>query len=151
MNSSACLLWDVKTDISYATTASPKSRNVRRVVAIANSTDVISAQLCSCARAIFPSLALSWSDCSLPLIIVNNCPKFYFFLFFFGFGIRLSAGKNLLLARGQVCSYNILIHSPPKNGLIALWPSTNGRIADFWYCLVVFRSLLRLLGNIEIH
>ena len=30
--------------------------------------DVIGAQLCSCARAMFPWLTLCWSDCSLPLI-----------------------------------------------------------------------------------
>jgi len=39
------------------------------------------------------------------------------------------------------------IESPPKNGLIALWPSTNGSIPDFKYCPVVNRQLLRLLST----
>jgi len=34
---------------------------------------------------------------------------------------------------------------PPKMREIALWPFTNGSIADFQYCLVVLPSLLRLL------
>jgi len=39
--------------------------------------DVISAQLCSFASAIFPWLAFSWSDCSLSLIIVVNSPNMH--------------------------------------------------------------------------
>jgi len=39
--------------------------------------DIICAQLCSLARAIFPSLALSWSDCSLSLIFVDNSPNLH--------------------------------------------------------------------------
>jgi len=39
--------------------------------------DVIGAQLCSCTRAIFSSITLSWSDCSLPLIIVDNSPNLH--------------------------------------------------------------------------
>jgi len=39
--------------------------------------DVISAQLCSCTRAIFPWLALFWSARSLPLIIVDNSPNMH--------------------------------------------------------------------------
>ena len=37
--------------------------------------------------------------------------------------------------------------SPPKNGLIALWPSTNGRVSTFEYCQVVFCQILRLLST----
>jgi len=40
-----------------------------------------------------------------------------------------------------------LFLDPPKNGLIALWPSTNGRVSTFWYCQVVFCHLLRLLST----
>jgi len=39
--------------------------------------DVIGAQLCSCARAIFPWKTLSWSARSFPLIIVDNCPHIH--------------------------------------------------------------------------
>jgi len=39
--------------------------------------DVISAQLCSCNRAIFPSLALSWLDRSVTLIIVDASPNLH--------------------------------------------------------------------------
>ena len=36
---------------------------------------------------------------------------------------------------------------PSKDGLIALWPSTNGSIPDFQYCPVVNWQLLRLLST----
>jgi len=36
---------------------------------------------------------------------------------------------------------------PPKNGLIALWPSTNVSIPDLEYCPVENRQLLRLLST----
>jgi len=39
--------------------------------------DVIGAQLCSCTRLIFAWLTLSWSDCSSPLIIVDNSPSMH--------------------------------------------------------------------------
>jgi len=44
--------------------------------------DVIGAQLCSFARAIFSCVTLSWSHCSLPLIIVDNSPNMYNTCFF---------------------------------------------------------------------
>ena len=37
--------------------------------------DIIGAHLCASARAIFPSAALSWSDCSLSQIIVDTSPS----------------------------------------------------------------------------
>jgi len=39
--------------------------------------DVISAQFCSCARAIFSRVILSWSDRSIPLIIVDDSPNMH--------------------------------------------------------------------------
>jgi len=39
--------------------------------------DVIGAQLCSCARTLFTSVTLSWSDFSLPLIFVDNSPNLH--------------------------------------------------------------------------
>ena len=39
--------------------------------------DVMGAQLCSCTRAIFSWVTLSWSDGSLPLIIVGNSPNMH--------------------------------------------------------------------------
>jgi len=39
--------------------------------------DVISAQLCSCTRAIFPWVVLFWSARSLPLMIVDNSPNMH--------------------------------------------------------------------------
>ena len=43
--------------------------------------------------------------------------------------------------------YIYLYMYPPKGGEIALGLATNGEIADFQYCLVVFSSLLRLLST----
>jgi len=42
---------------------------------------------------------------------------------------------------------DIYIYTPPKNGLIALWSSTNGPVSTFKYCQVVFCQLLRLLST----
>ena len=46
-----------------------------------------------------------------------------------------------------VASTICFIAVPPKNGLIALWSATNGRVSTFLYCQVVFCHLLRLLST----
>jgi len=66
--------------------------------------DVISAQLCSCARAIFSWVTLSWSDGSLPPIIVDNCPNIHNTCFFPGCHL-------LYLTNGSIWILNLARHS----------------------------------------